>query len=388
MVQPTTTRHEIRLAAAFCLAALPVSASAQDAMEDALLADRSEAAIEAYHAFIDERGRDFEACFRDLPDLRDEGLGLSLRKGEEFPVEPVRVVVAMDASGSMAGSVGGEIKMGAAKSAAERFISRLPKDVEIGLLAFGHTGNNQESGRAESCQGVEMIAEIGSGREAISQSLAGLSATGWTPLASAIEQAGGSFSPSETPGEQVVYVVSDGEETCDGDPIAAARRLHDSDARAIVNIIGFDLAKADRAQLMEVAEAGGGSFVEARTGNELRQLMSDIQTQFANSSAMTRTRFNTVMGQSLNNLATNGMLTRTQLCIGTAGSQEAIGVATFTRQSGLDRETASEVTEIVRARRDLYQARLDEIKATAEAARDEANEMLQDDLDRLESESR
>lgn len=357
-------------------------------MDEEIMADRSEAAVEAYHAFIEEHGRDFEACFRDLPDLRDEGLGLGLPEAEEFPVEPMRVVVAMDASGSMAGRVGGETKMDAAKAAAESFISTLPDDVEIGLLAFGHTGNNQQDGRSESCRGVEMIADIGSDRDAVSLSLAGFSATGWTPLASAIEQAGSSFSASEMPGEQVVYVVSDGEETCDGDPVAAARQLHESDVRAIVNIIGFDLAEADRAQLQEVAQAGGGSFIEARTGNELRETMSNILTQHANTTAMTRTRFNTVMGQSINNLATSTVLNQTQICISTAGSQEGIGVATFGRQSDIDRQTASEVSEIVRARRAVYQARFDEIKAIAEAARDDANEMLQDDLDRLEGEER
>lgn len=368
------------------IAALPGFASAQEDKDQKLLKGGSDAAVEAYHAFIDERGRDFEACFRDVPDLRDQGLGLGLREAEEFPVEPVHVVVAVDASGSMAGRVGGETKMDAAKTAAESFISSLPDDVEIGLLAFGHVGNNQQDGRAESCQGVEMVANLGSDRAAVTQSLAGFSATGWTPLASAIEQAGARFTASDAPGEQVIYVVSDGEETCDGDPVAVARQLNESDVSAVVNIIGFDLAAADRAQLQEVAAAGGGSFIEARTGDELRETMSNITTRYANTTAMTRTRLNTTTGRSLNNLATSTMLNQTQICINTAKSQEGIGVATFGRQSDLDRETAAEVTEIVRTRHAAYQARLDEIKTIAEAARDDANQSLQDDLDRLEGE--
>jgi len=59
---------------------------------------------------------------------------------------------------------------------------------------------------------------------------------------------------------QAVYVVSDGNDTCDGDPIAAARALHGGETAAVVNVIGFDWAAADRAELMAVAKAGGGMF--------------------------------------------------------------------------------------------------------------------------------
>ena len=59
-----------------------------------------------------------------------------------------------------------------------------------------------------------------------------LEPAGWTPLADALAAAGAQLAPSDTAGEQVVYVVSDGEETCGGDPVAEARALHDGDIRA------------------------------------------------------------------------------------------------------------------------------------------------------------
>ena len=42
--------------------------------------------------------------------------------------------------------------------------------------------------------------------------------------------------PVGTPGEQVIYVVSDGEETCGGDPVAVARRINSGRTRAVVNV--------------------------------------------------------------------------------------------------------------------------------------------------------
>src|SRR5699024_10051640 len=99
----------------------------------------------------------------------------------------------------------------------------------------------------------------------------GIQATGWTPLAAAISKAGASFQPRAGMGEQVVFVVSDGLETCGGDPVAAARALHESEVHAIVNIIGFDIAAEDRRALEAVAAAGGGTFSAASDAATLRE---------------------------------------------------------------------------------------------------------------------
>jgi Ca-activated chloride channel family protein len=101
--------------------------------------------------------------------------------------------------------------------------------------------------------------------------LARVQAIGWTPLATALQRAGGLFSLSEIPGEQIVYVVSDGEETCGGDPVAAARRLREGGTKAIVNIIGFGIPTREARALQAVAQAGGGSFTNARDRNELQR---------------------------------------------------------------------------------------------------------------------
>ncbi|SEN58785.1 vWA domain-containing protein [Lihuaxuella thermophila] len=60
--------------------------------------------------------------------------------------------------------------------------------------------------------------------------------------------------------ENIVYVVSDGVETCGGDPVQAAKELHESNMKAVVNIIGFDLDDAGQKALQAVADAGGGEY--------------------------------------------------------------------------------------------------------------------------------
>ncbi|WP_299365711.1 VWA domain-containing protein [uncultured Paracoccus sp.] len=194
-------------------------------------------------------------------------------------------MVALDASGSMAGQAGGEIKMQAATEAVTRFVTSLPEDAEIGLVVFGHEGSNDESGKAESCAEVETLVPVApDAAGALAEALDALQPTGWTPLATAIEAAGAALAPEAEKGEQVVFIVSDGEETCDGDPVAAARNLHTSGARAIVNVIGFDLPPQDRAMLAEVAEVGGGVYLDAASGDEV---MDALQRH----SAWIKTRF-------------------------------------------------------------------------------------------------
>ena len=75
--------------------------------------------------------------------------------------------------------------------------------------------------------------------------------------------------------ENIVYVVSDGIETCGGDPVKAAKDLHESDIQAVVNIIGFDVDNEGQRALKKVAEAGGGKYATVNTGEDLREHLEE-----------------------------------------------------------------------------------------------------------------
>ncbi len=108
--------------------------------------------------------------------------------------------------------------------------------------------------------------------DALGQALNGIKPAGWTPLAKAIEEAKKDLSSYK--GENntnIIYLVSDGIETCDGDPVSQAKGLADSDIQPIVNVIGFDLNAEGQKQLKEVAEAAKGIYSNARNQQELKQ---------------------------------------------------------------------------------------------------------------------
>ncbi|MDT8351012.1 vWA domain-containing protein [Roseomonas mucosa] len=172
-----------------------------------------------------------------------------------------RVVIAVDASGSMAGRAGGEVKMEAARRAARRFLETLSPGVEVGLVVFGHRGSPRDAGRATSCAAAEPVVPLSpAGRAAALSAVDGLRPVGWTPLAAAMRAAAAQFRPAEVPGEQLLLVISDGIETCGGNPAAVAREISEGPTRAAVDIIGFDIPGRDREVMGEVARAARGSF--------------------------------------------------------------------------------------------------------------------------------
>ena len=374
-----TRLHGLALAPLLALAIAACSDGA-DEEEQPVAAPETTASSEAspearalLARYLDTNAQDYEACFADLPRI-DAGVEeAAFREGGPATGAVNRVMVLLDASGSMAGRVGGQTKMQAAKDAANAYISQLPDGVQTGLVAFGHRGDNSESGKARSCSAVEAVYPLGAvDPQQVSRALSGFDATGWTPLAEAIRLAGRSFAPSEVPGAQVVYVVSDGEETCDGDPVAAARALHEGDIQAVVNIIGFDLAPRDRAQLQAVARAGGGEFIAVDNASELREA---VRTR-ANNVALGRARNRATIQSAGNTFRTVVAASKLSTCISRAWSVEKRGFTRWSNEKDVERDIAREVRDMIDARRDVYRQRADAYQAVAQRRRDEAAEKL------------
>ena len=173
------------------------------------------------------------------------------------------ILVLMDASGSMNSKLGGKTKMELAKASIAGFVKQIPKEANVSLIAYGHVGSSADSDKAKSCSAVESLYPLSSYQaENFTKSLNSFQASGWTPLAGAINEAQKILQayPSEDY-ENLIYMVSDGVETCDGDPVAAAKQLQSQNIKAKVNIIGFDVDNEGQKQLKQVADSGGGEYV-------------------------------------------------------------------------------------------------------------------------------
>jgi hypothetical protein len=185
----------------------------------------------------------------------------------------VNLELIFDASGSMAEDISpGVTKIDAAKSVLNDVIDAIPSrpGVNVGFRVFGHKGNNTEAGKPISCQSSDLLVPInGVNKTALKAQVATYEPTGWTPIAFALQQAGKDFKPGGESIANVAVLVTDGEETCGGDPCAAAGSLHNGNVALTTYVIGFGTTPDQQASDQCIADKGGGKLLGANSAAEL-----------------------------------------------------------------------------------------------------------------------
>jgi len=186
----------------------------------------------------------------------------------EAESNPPPLVLILDASGSMWGQVGGENKIVIARRVLGELIDELPEGAEVGLVAYGHR-------RKGDCSDIETLASIGPlDRVALKATVDGLQPTGKTPITASIKAA---LEVVEQHGEPAtVILLSDGLETCGGDPCETVRLARESGAELVLHVVGFDVEGEDLSQLQCVAQAGGGLFLGAKDAGELSAALDAV----------------------------------------------------------------------------------------------------------------
>ncbi len=187
------------------------------------------------------------------------------------------VEIVVDASRSMWGRMGGEPKMVVAKEILEDVSYWFPEDLSLALRAYGSTSPSDDKDCADS---TLLVPFAEANREPIRHAIAGLRPLGQTPIAYALDQAGRDFGTLES--DRAVVLVTDGLESCGGDPIRAARDLREQGI--MVHVIGFGLGSAvdeDATSLRAIADASGGRYVTASSAEELKEaLASTVGTAY------------------------------------------------------------------------------------------------------------
>jgi hypothetical protein len=179
------------------------------------------------------------------------------------------VLFVLDASGSMAGRVEGRPKIAVAREVLAGALAELPPDVAVGLEAYGHR-------RGSDCGDIEVLVPAGPRRgPAIEKAMRALQPRGKTPITGALEQA--AEQARRLGGPTSVVLISDGQETCGGDPCAAVAKLRDAGVAVTFHVVGFDVAAAESAQLRCIAEAGGGTYFGADSAGALSSALASVR---------------------------------------------------------------------------------------------------------------
>jgi hypothetical protein len=175
------------------------------------------------------------------------------------------VLLILDASGSMNARLpNGETRFAVAQRAIKGVASFVPAEAQLSLRVYGA----QSPTKAKNCEDTHRAAPFAAaGRSAagIASVIDQTKAQGYTPIAFSLAQAAGDFAGDAK--ERVIVLVSDGKETCKGDPTLAAKALAVQDIT--VHTVGFIVDSAARMQLQNIARATGGSYFDAPLGPEL-----------------------------------------------------------------------------------------------------------------------
>jgi len=205
--------------------------------------------------------------------------GVSFEGTEDVAPEgdgDIAVQFILDASGSMGASTGGRSKMEIARTA---FINALDviedANISTSLRAYGFDASVDHTAEA-SCPNTERLTDFMTGDlDLLRDAASGLAPYGYTPIASSLEAAASDLGAVEAR-ERLIVLLSDGEETCNGDPVAAAAALRAENINVSAYVVGFDLDPDQEAQMRAVAEAAGGRYIDAPDGEALADAMREV----------------------------------------------------------------------------------------------------------------
>ncbi len=184
------------------------------------------------------------------------------------------VGLILDASGSMWRRIDGVARIVAARDALKRIVTDvIPTGTPVALRVFGDQA-------ARSCkQALEApLAPLTAARR---QRLVRLieavnpKRRSKTPIAAALERMA-TDDLAQATGQRMILLVTDGHETCGGDPEATIRALEKQGIAVQLNIVGLAIAdQALKRQFRLWAKLGGGAYFDATNVKALRRGVRD-----------------------------------------------------------------------------------------------------------------
>jgi len=204
------------------------------------------------------------------PDVEDARLQFR----ENFNVE-----IVLDASSSMAQKIGEKTKMQLAKDAIKEFAASLPEGARVSLRVYGHKGSSADQDKQLSCGSSELVYPLQPyNADSLDRALEQFAPTGWTAIAHSLQLARedlAAFNAKEN--TNIIYLVSDGIETCGGEPVKVASELSKSEVMPLLNVIGFDVNAEGQKQLKEIARVSQGLYANVTNQEQFKQELERAQ---------------------------------------------------------------------------------------------------------------
>ena len=190
--------------------------------------------------------------------------GLALA-GQAAQADHPNTIIVIDGSGSMWGQIDGRPKLEIARETLADVLVDFPADRGLGLLAYGHR-------RKGDCSDIELLVSPapGTAPQVLSTSNT-MRFLGKTPLTDAVRRAALDLRSTEE--AATVILITDGVETCAGDPCALGRELEQSGVDFTAHVVGFGLQGAETTALQCLATETGGRYFDANDAQGLRDAL-------------------------------------------------------------------------------------------------------------------
>lgn len=178
-------------------------------------------------------------------------------------------MIVFDASGSMNDRMNGSTRMQIATQQLEAFIRSLPNDTEMGMVAYGN--------RIPGCDSARLYSTLkkGGGKEILAK-LPLLFPAGSTPIARTLELVNKHLLTGN-PNTEII-LVSDGIESCDGDPILEVQKIRRINPNSKVHVLGLDVLPNEERDLQYLATTGSGMYFPVKDRNSMSQALKSIWT--------------------------------------------------------------------------------------------------------------
>lgn len=184
--------------------------------------------------------------------------------------EVTDLALIVDYSGSMNAKMkDGATKVASAKKCVMDLIDKLPNDLNVSLVVYG-------TSKARGCDDIDIVQPLGPiDKAALKSKINGFNATGMTPIASSLTKAGEELKKAK--GGAAIVLVTDGAESCHGNPAAVAQKLAaEFGVKFGINVIGFGVEPKEKAELADIAAKGHGKLLTANSASELAGALQKV----------------------------------------------------------------------------------------------------------------
>ena len=190
-------------------------------------------------------------------------------------IERTNVLIVLDASGSMAGRMNGQVKMDLARNVVRELVDNMPSDMKVGPARVRRRRRARRTtattsiccGPCSRCKPTPSTPRSNA-----------LKPRGMTPIGASLRR--GAEALKGLPGKSTIVLISDGTETCNADPCQVAQEVRESTGIDVkVHSVGLDIGAAERGTLECVATGGGGTYYPVKDEEQLRTALKSASQE-------------------------------------------------------------------------------------------------------------